>query len=86
MTRTETEASRDSIESIVKPLVPMSLGEMFGPVQCERPDCCKAAWMIFMTQEEYDTANGQEDTHPISHVFVNKIGTALCDECSRKSV
>lgn len=73
-------------QSFVKPLVPMSLGEMFGPVQCERPDCFKAAWMIWMTQEEYDTAKSQEDTHPISHVFVNKIGTALCDECSQKSV
>jgi hypothetical protein len=86
MEQIENASSPASMQPIVKPMVPMALGELFGPVQCERPDCCKAAWMIWMTQEEYDTAKSQEETHPISHVFVNKIGTALCDECSQKSV
>jgi hypothetical protein len=36
--------------------VPMALGEMFGPVQCEHPDCLSPSWLIWMTQEEYDAA------------------------------
>lgn len=68
------------VDCVVKPLVPMALGELFGPVQCERGDCCEKAWLIFMTQKEYDTAKSQEDLHPIGYVFVNKIGIALCEK------
>lgn len=76
----------NQLEAETEKLVPMSLGEMFGPVPCEREDCRKAAWMVWMKQEEYDRAKSQEDTHPISYVFGNKIGKALCDECAIKPV
>lgn len=78
MTSKETQPTTE-VDCVVKPLVPMALGELFGPVQCEHSDCCAPAWLIFMTQDEYDEAKSQEGTHPISFVFVNKIGTALCE-------
>ncbi len=75
-----------SDQSVVKPLVPMSLGEMFGPQPCERPGCLGNAWMIWMTREELEKAKGQEEMHPIAYVFKKRIGSALCDECSLESV
>lgn len=61
-------------------LVPFTVGEMFGPCRCSHEGCRQSAWSIWMTPEEYETAKGQEDVHPVHYVFKNGIGRPFCDE------
>jgi len=60
-------------------LVPFAVGEMFGPCRCEHDGCEAKSWIVWMTPEEYNAAKSQDD-HPVSYVFKNRIGKALCDE------
>lgn len=69
--------------AVVMPLVPMAIGEMFGPVPCETVGCRAPAWLIWMTQDESDTAKGQTERHPVGYVFEKRIGIACCDDHSQ---
>ena len=60
-------------------VVPMAIGELFGPVVCEHEGCQAYAWIIWMTPDEYDTAKKQTERHPVGYVFENRIGLALCN-------
>lgn len=60
-------------------LVPFTVGELFGPCQCEHDGCKNKAWSIWMSPEEYETAKTREDIHPVNYVFASGIGRALCD-------
>jgi len=65
-------------------MIPLALGELFGPVKCEHAGCSGNAWMIWMTKDEHDAAKTQTYEHPVLCVFRRQIGTALCSEHAPK--
>lgn len=66
----------------VNNLVPMALGELFGPIRCESGNCSNMSWVVWMTPKQYNFAKSQKN--PIYHVFQNRIGVALCDHHAQK--
>lgn len=59
-----------------------TVSELYGPFPCEQKDCNNTeAWTIKLTAEENKSLPEQHGPDAVKHIFKNKLGVTICDEC-----
>lgn len=61
-------------------------GELWGPFQCEHPNCNKSTFDVELTDQEHNSLIEKSGPIAASQITSNKLGKAVCVEHSSKSL
>ena len=61
-----------------------TVGELWGPMRCEKEGCHHWTDTIALTNNENDSLPEKYGHNAVEYIFDNHLGVVMCDECLRK--